>query len=165
MWFPVLWIFARLFWRARETLVKRPPGIRFTGPFNPNAMFVLTHLPLVPHIHYSDVMVGTMASQITSVSIVWPIVCSGEDQKSHQSSASLAFVRGIRRSPVNSPHKEPVTWKMLPFDDVSMYASVNRVGIGSENGLSPIRCQAIILTNAGILSIGPLGTYFSEISI
>ena len=35
--------------------------------------------------------------------------------------------------------------------------------IGSDNGLSPVRHQAIIWTNAGLLSIGPLGTYFSEI--
>ena len=34
------------------------------------------------------------------------------------SSASLAFVRGIHRWPVDSPHKGPVTRKMLPFDDV-----------------------------------------------
>ena len=38
----------------------------------------------------------------------------------HQSSASPAFVRGIHRSPVNSPHKWPVTRKMRPFDDVIM---------------------------------------------
>ena len=37
--------------------------------------------------------------------------------------------------------------------------------IGSDNGLSPERRQAIIWTNAGILLIGPLGTNFSEISI
>ena len=37
--------------------------------------------------------------------------------------------------------------------------------IGSDNGLSPARCQAIIWTNAGILLIGPLGTNFSEILI
>ena len=36
---------------------------------------------------------------------------------------------------------------------------------GSDNGLSPDRRQAIILTNAGILLIGPLGTNFSEILI
>ena len=41
---------------------------------------------------------------------------------------------------------------------------MNRVSIGSDNGLSPIRRQAIIQTNAGLLSIGPLGTNFSEIS-
>ena len=37
--------------------------------------------------------------------------------------------------------------------------------MGSDNGLSPIRHQAIIQTNAGLLSIGPLGTNFSEILI
>ena len=37
--------------------------------------------------------------------------------------------------------------------------------VGSDNGLSPDRRQAIIWTNAGILLIGPLGTNFSEISI
>ena len=46
-----------------------------------------------------------------------------------------------------------------------VYASVNRVSIGSDNGLSPLRCQTIIWTNAGLLSIGTLGTNFSEILI
>ena len=40
------------------------------------------------------------------------------DQRKYQSSASLAFVRGIHRSPVNSPHKWPVTRKMFPFNCV-----------------------------------------------
>ena len=65
---------------------------------------------------------GEMASQITSLTIVYSIVHSGADQRKHQSSASLAFVRGIHRWPVNSPHKWPVTWKMFPFDDVIMIA-------------------------------------------
>ena len=43
--------------------------------------------------------------------------------------------------------------------------SVNSVSIGSHNGLSPDRRQAIIWTNAGILLSGPLGTIFSEIRI
>ena len=59
-----------------------------------------------------------MASQITSASIVYLAVCSGSDQSKHQSSASLAFVRGIHRWPVNSFHKGPVTRKMFPFDDI-----------------------------------------------
>ena len=46
-----------------------------------------------------------------------------------------------------------------------IYASVNWVSTGSDNALSPIWCQAIILTNAGSLSIGLLGTKFSEILI
>ena len=62
-----------------------------------------------------------MASQITGFPIVYSTVCSGPDQRKHQSSASLAFVRGIHRWPVNSPHKWPVTRKMFPFDDVIMF--------------------------------------------
>ena len=61
---------------------------------------------------------SAMASQITGVSIVCSTVGSGADQRKHQSSASLAFVWGIHRWPVNSPHKWPVTQKMFPIDDV-----------------------------------------------
>ena len=63
---------------------------------------------------------SAMASQTTGVSIVYSTVCSGVDQRKHQSSPSLAFVRGIHRWPVNSPHKGPVTWTMFPFDDAIM---------------------------------------------
>ena len=70
--------------------------------------------------HYDDVIMGTMASQITCLTIVYSALYSGADQRKHQSSASLAFVRGIHRGPVNSPHKWPVTRKMFPFDDVIM---------------------------------------------
>ena len=63
---------------------------------------------------------GAMASQITSLTVVYSTVYSGADQSKHQSSASLAFVWGIHRGPVNSPHKWPVTRKMFPFDDVIM---------------------------------------------
>ena len=59
--------------------------------------------------HYDDVIMTTMASQITSLTVVYSIVYSGVDQRKHQSSVSLAFVRVI-----------PVTRKMLPFDDVIM---------------------------------------------
>ena len=68
--------------------------------------------------HYCDVIMSP--SKITSFTIVYSIVYSGTDQRKHQSSASLAFVRGIHRRPVNSPHKWPVTRKMFPFDDVIM---------------------------------------------
>ena len=63
---------------------------------------------------------GTIASHITSLTIVYSSVYSGTDQRKHQSSASLAFVRGIHRWSVNSTHKRPVTRKMFPFDDVMM---------------------------------------------
>ena len=45
--------------------------------------------------HYDYVIMGANASQITSLTIVYSIVYSGADQSKHQSSASLAFVRGI----------------------------------------------------------------------
>ena len=61
-----------------------------------------------------------MASQTTSLVIVYSTVYSGAYWSKHQSSASLAFVRGIHRGPVNSPHKWPVTRIMFPFDDVIM---------------------------------------------
>ena len=69
---------------------------------------------------YSDVIVSAMGSQITSLKIVYWTIYSGTDQRKHQSSASLAFVWGIYRSPVKSSHKGPVTRKMFPFDDVDM---------------------------------------------
>ena len=69
-------------------------------------------------IHYNDVIMGTMVSQSTSLTSVYPIVYSDADQRKHQSSVSLAFVWGIHRWPVNSPHKGPVARKMFPFDDV-----------------------------------------------
>ena len=71
-------------------------------------------------IHYRDVIMGTVASRITSLAIVYSTVYSDTDKRKHLSSASLAFVRGIHRGPVNYPHKWPVTRKMFPFDDVIM---------------------------------------------
>ena len=71
--------------------------------------------------HYCGVVMGVMASQITSLTYAYSAVYSGADQRKHQSSASLACVRGIHRWPVNTPHKEPVTRKMFPFDDVIIF--------------------------------------------
>ena len=64
--------------------------------------------------HYSDVIMGAMTPQNTSLTIVCSTVYSGADQRKHQSSASLAFVRGI--------HRWPLTQKKLLFDDVIMFA-------------------------------------------
>ena len=54
-------------------------------------------LPMCKPNHYNDVIMGTIASQITSLTIVCSTAYSGADQREHQSSASLAFVRGIHR--------------------------------------------------------------------
>ena len=74
-------------------------------------------------IHCSDVIMSSMASKITSLSIVYSTIHSGADQSKHQSSASLAFVRGIHRWPVNFPHKGPVTRKMFRYDEVTIDTS------------------------------------------
>ena len=79
------------------------------------------------HGHYCDVKMTAITSQITSLTSVY----SSADQRKHQSSASLDFVRGSHRWPVNSPHKRPVMRKMFPFDDVIMFwREVTTVGEG-----------------------------------
>ena len=85
--------------------------------------------------HYENVIMGTIASQITSLTIVYSTDYSDADQRKHQSSASLAFVWGIHRGPVNAPHKGPVTRKMFPFDDVIMHFSVNTYNVHSGEGI------------------------------
>ena len=97
---------------------------------------------------------GAIASQITSLMIVYSIVYSAADQRKHQSSASLAFVRGIHRGPVNCPHKWPVTRKMVPFDDVIMPDNLcpectrtESIDI-SENSLCPHQTARLGLINA-----------------
>ena len=78
------------------------------------------------------------ASQIGGAPIVSWTVGSGRDQRKHQSSASLAFVRGIHRWPVNSPHKRPVRRKMFPFDSVIMHL---------RDGMSAWRPESQILNH------------------
>ena len=70
---------------------------------------------------------GAIASQITSLTIVYSTVYTESDQRKHQSSVSLAFMRGIHRWPVISPHKWPVTLKMFSFGDVIMITHMIRV--------------------------------------
>ena len=108
-------------------LANRGPGNRFHGWLWLDVVGCRcrTILPIFFGIHwyashYNDVIMGAMASQITSLMIVYLTVYSGGDQRKHQSSASLAFVWGIHRWPVNSPHKWPVTRKKFPFDGVIM---------------------------------------------
>ena len=71
--------------------------------------------------NYSDVIMSAMAHEITGSSSVYSTACGGADQRKLRSSASLVFVMGIHRWPVNSPHKGPVTWKIFPFDDLIIY--------------------------------------------
>ena len=77
--------------------------------------------PMLLVSHNSSSIMSVMASQITGVSIVCSTVCSSTDQRKHQSSASLAFVRGIHRWPVDSPHQGAVTPKRVLFDAIMMF--------------------------------------------
>ena len=88
-----------------NVLSKRQEMIVFGGQTRTCSQNTTHHTP-----HYNDVIMGAIASHITSLTIVSSIVHSGADQRQHQSSASLAFVRGINRG--------PVTRKMFPFGDV-----------------------------------------------
>ena len=102
--------------------------------------------------HYIDVIMGAMAPQITSLTTIYSTVYSGADQRKHQSSASLAFVRGIHRWLVNSPHKGPVTRKMFPFDDVIMHwrrLRLRRQWLHIDNDAKHVRKHAVWLTKSG----------------
>ena len=112
---------------------------------------LLPHLPGNNELtHYGDVIMGAIASQITSLTIVNSTVYSGVDQRKYQSSPSLAFVRGIHREPVNSPHKWPVTRKMFPFGDVIMVCCVLLpVDLGHRQIITSIvTCGIWLLTHA-----------------
>ena len=73
-------------------------------------LFALSRFP--PKLQWQVIM-SVLVSQITSVSAVYSTFFQASIKKKKKSSASLAFVRGIHRWPVNSPHKGPVTWKMF----------------------------------------------------
>ena len=85
-----------------------------------NYHFVQTSVHWVIYGHYCDIIMSAMASPIISLTIVNSTVYSSTDERKYRSPASLAFVRGIHRWTVNSPHKGPVTRKLFPFDDVIM---------------------------------------------
>ena len=80
-------------------------------------------------VHYNEIIMSAMASQITSLTTVYSTIYSCADQRKHQRSSSLTFVRGIHWWPVNSPHKWPVTRKKFSYDHVIM------------DSLKHLRCQ------------------------
>ena len=119
---------------------------------------------------------STMASQITSLTIVYPIVYLSADQRKYQSSALLAFVRGIRWGPVNSPHKGPVTRKRFSFDEfITMLVAVTRK---RKTCISDVKIRwylmcyqvKLLITTSSVnlgnaLAIGPIAIEEHKISI
>ena len=110
------WHFMRTSWYGIDFLITEPLWGESTVRQWIHPKRSSNTISLDKQSHYSDVIIGAMASQITSLTIVYSTVDSGADQRKHRSSASLAFVLGIRRWPVNSPPKWPVTRKMFPVD-------------------------------------------------
>ena len=92
---------------------------------------------------------SAIASQITSLTIVYWSVYSDADQRKHQSSASLAFVQRSHRWPVNSPHRWPVTRKMFPFDDVIMNSNLRQ-----KHTIFPTRWQQRVMPKGSMVSVG-----------
>ena len=111
---------------------KLPSRIWKTISSAENDCLLVNQVLTVQSIHYYDVIMSAIASRITSLTTVYLIVYSRADKRKHQSSASLAFVRGVHRRPVNSPHKGPVTRKMVPFDDAMVaWPDWQQIGIDS----------------------------------
>ena len=82
---------------------------------------VMSPLKAPEGVHYDDVIMGAIASQNTSLTIVYSIVYSDADKKKKTSKLRFTgLCAEIHRGPVNSPHKWPVTRKMFPFDYVIM---------------------------------------------
>ena len=114
-------VYSTVYSGANQRKYQSPAPLAFV-PFNSPHRWPVTR-EMFPFGHYDDVIMTMLASQITSLTVVYSIVYSGVNQRKHQSSASLAFVREIHWGPVNFPHKWPVTRKMFPFDDVIMVSS------------------------------------------
>ena len=103
-------------------------GISYTGKI----LFILNQGPAMPRQwingglcpeRYNDVIMGMIASQITSLTIVYSIVYSGADKRKHQSSASLAIVRGFHRDQW-IPHTNGQLREKC-FDDIIMQEQWN----------------------------------------
>ena len=112
--------------------------------------------------HYCDVIMSPTASQFTSLTIVYSIVRSGTDQRKYQSSASLAFVRGIHRRQVTSPHKWPVTRKIFPFGDVIM--RIQHATSGPSGACATLQIRRHRNVNFSIFPATPYyGSFFIDI--
>ena len=83
--------------------------------------------------HYRDIIMGAMAFQITSLAVVYSTIYSGADQRKHKSSAS----------PVNYPHKGPVTRKWLHLMTSSLFFNVHslRPGQTQDYSVNPRQTQ------------------------
>ena len=91
--------------------------------------------------HYSDIIMTTIAPQITNLTVVYSTVYSDADQRKHQSSASLAFVRGIHRDRWIPRTKGQLRGKCFHLMTSSCFASMSVIPQRSS-GNWPCTCCA-----------------------
>ena len=83
-------------------------------------LFIFCEMHNIIDFHYNDVIMSTMASQITSLTVVYSTVLFRHRSKKTSKLCVTGLCEGNSPWPVNSPHKGPVTRKMFPFHDVIM---------------------------------------------
>ena len=99
--------------------------------------------------HYGDVIMGAIASQITSLTIVYSTVYWDADQRKHQSSASLAFVRGIHPAQMASnAEKVSIWWRhhVQTFSFTQQICGAAILGIGIWAYVDPTITSYVELT-------------------
>ena len=104
---------------------------------------------------------SAMTSQITGVLIVYSTVCSCADQRKHQSSASLAYVRGIHRWSMTSPHIRRITRKCFHLMALSWWICRRRSTIYSHSYVTILWHNRDCIYNVCILLI----LFFPTLSI
>ena len=110
------------------------------------------------NLNYGDVIMGTMASQITSLVIVYSTVYSGADQRKHLSSASLAFVQGIHRRSANSQranYAENVSIWWRHHEPGKCYIS------NGTNLIAPVGCGDVLGVRAMSMALPVSSNVFS----
>ena len=90
----------------------------------PNTHYGTGYINFIWMKHYNDVIMTTIASRITSLTIVYSTVYSDADQRKHQSSASLAFVWGIHRDRWIPHTKGQLRGKCFHLMTSSLYSSI-----------------------------------------
>ena len=121
-------------WEIDNVIIRSISHTRFVC-----TLFWCGYIISMPIIHYSDVIMSSMAFQITSFTIdVYSTVYSGADQRKHQSSASLAFVRGIHRWSVNSRTKGQLRGKRFHL----MTSSCAKIMGKTEHYPTTKKCEA-----------------------
>ena len=112
--------------------------------------------------HYSDVIMGAIASKITSLTTVYSTVYSDADQRKHRSSVVTGLRAGNSPGPVDSPHKWPVTRKIFPFYNVIMQRRWSQMLTLSNDGKLPT--DKVDLWYHGSLSLTQLSEIMAWLS-